>query len=141
MVRMGKVKFVDYVINFTHRIYENREAFLNYQRALELKYELLNYVDRKEYEKAFSRFDSLINEIKSVVSNPILIEYDLTLPGYLRAYKCGSVYASLLHGSGCSSSTCCSSSTRTVWAPKPNGTSGCRSTTSHIWPTRSKRSR
>lgn len=96
MVRMGKVKFVDYVINFSRRIYENREAFLNYQKALELKYELLNYVDRKEYDRAFSRFDPLISEIKKVVCNPTLIDYDLTLPGYLRAYKCGSVYVRLL---------------------------------------------
>ena len=96
MVNMGKVKFMNYEIKLNIKIFQDRDSLLRYQNSLEYEYELLNFLEAKEYEEAYDLFNEKIFEFKKFILDPDLNEYDAKLPIYLRVFTCGSIYCKLL---------------------------------------------
>lgn len=100
MTNFGKVKFVNYEIKLDLPIFRDRDALLRYQSALEHEFDLLALVDAKEYEQALDSFDPHIAEFKKQITNPLVVEFDQSLPVFLRKFtsnsvlcKCLSIYA------------------------------------------------
>lgn len=92
LVNIGKVKYMNYDVKLTISIFENRDALIRYQEALDYEFDLLSYIDSKEIEEAYEKFNEKIYEFKKIILNPDLNEFDINLPIYLRSFTPGSTY-------------------------------------------------
>jgi Fanconi-associated nuclease 1 len=96
MINMRQIKFVDYDIKLTIKIFEDREALLRYQNSLEYESELLDLANSKEFEQAFELFNDRVYEIQKTILDPVINARDQKLPSYLRRFTAGSIYCKVL---------------------------------------------
>lgn len=56
----------------------------------------MSYIESKELEEAYEKFNEKIYEFKKIILNPDLNEFDMNLPIYLRGFTSGSTYCKFI---------------------------------------------
>jgi hypothetical protein len=96
MVNLGKMKFIDYKVKLDVKVFQHRDSLVRYQQSIDEEYELSVMVEKKLYQPAFEKYNSKIEEFKSIILDSDLNEYNSKMPEYLRVFTSSSVYCKIL---------------------------------------------
>ncbi|KAH9513349.1 Fanconi-associated nuclease 1 [Bulinus truncatus] len=96
LVNIGKLVYPSYTVDKVHNIFSDRDDVIRFEQALQLESDLLNCIQRSQWDKAYEVFKCAEEQWIRLLSDEQIERWNKDLPDYLRTFTATSVITRLM---------------------------------------------